>query len=374
MDRTGANIMSVAKDKRTGKWMCRVSYKENEKYKQITRKGFSTKKEAQINEAQLKLNLENRILVKQQPNKNITFADYFENWARKYKIGLYSASTDEKYEYDIKLVHKYFGRKKIAEVTRDMYQDFINQRGKGNGKDIVEKTHGRIKACMQDALYEGLINRDPTYKSVLRYEIAGNNKLKYWNEKEFHKIIYYLKNNMTPANLILYIAALTGLRIGEIYGLSWDDIQLNKLSVNKNFDYKNNEFTPGKTKSSIRTISITESLYNEIIRYKNTKHKSYNEHLFIDKGKPCISYNGLRKHLKKICNMLVIDFLPIHSFRHSHCSYLIFQGVNIHYISKRLGHTTVIETLKTYSHIFDEFEQLQNNKVIDALTYIEGAK
>lgn len=310
--------MSVNKDKKTGKWYCRVSYKDDDgKYKQKTKKGFDTKKEAQIYEAELTVILEN---CDEFNKEDIIFADYFEEWARKYKIGIFSDSTDKKYEYDIKLVHQFFGKKKLKDITRNLYQDFLNERGEGNGKDIVEKTHGRIKSCMQDALHDGLIKKDPTYRAVIRYDIQNDDKLKYWSEKEFQKILQYLQGNMSQANLALYITALTGLRIGEVYGLSWDDIGKDKLSVKRGFDYKTNKFTDGKTKSSIRTISITDNLYKEIIKYKLNYQKTYNQYLFVSMNRPFMTYNGLRKNLKRICNELKVENLTIHSFRHSHCS------------------------------------------------------
>jgi integrase len=62
-----------------------------------------------------------------------------------------------------------------------------------------------------------------------------------------------------------------------------------------------------------------------------------------------------------------VYYLTIHSLRHSHCSVLIYKEISTHYISKRLGHKNVIETLKTYSHIIDEMEQKQDEKIVDVL-------
>ncbi|MCZ0717870.1 tyrosine-type recombinase/integrase [Aerococcus kribbianus] len=366
-------MASIKKDKNTGKWFCRVSYQDkNGKNRTKTRKGFATKKEATIVANELEIALDENIDIE---NKDISFADYFEKWCKTYKIGTVSFSTEEKYRYDIKLVKDYFGKKKLTSITRHDYQNFLNMRGKNNGKDIVEKTHFRLKSCLKEALHDGLIKKDPSYNAVIKYDKKPSKKVKYWNKKDFTKLINYLKTDITPNNIMLYISALTGLRIGEVYGLSWKDIKGNKLSVNRGYDYNRTfDFTNAKNESSIRTIVVTKEFNQIINQYKLKYQKKFPDYLFLQFNRPSISYNGLRKHLINVCKELEIPFINIHGLRHTHCSILIYEGMDIHYISKRLGHKSIAETIKTYSHIIDEHEQLQDSKIIEALESIESAK
>ena len=66
--------------------------------------------------------------------------------------------------------------------------------------------------------------------------------------------------------------------------------------------------------------------------------------------------------LKKACQQAGIKKITFHSLRHTHCSILLFQGINIHYISKRLDHSKVSITMDIYSHMLQEMDQRENKK------------
>lgn len=365
--------MSVAKDKKTGKWLCRVSYRSDGKYKTITRKGFDTKKEAILKEAQIKVNIKEGKNADSDPNEVLTFAKYFEDWVDTYKIdaGL-SVGTENKYLYVVKLVKEHFKNKPLVSITRKDYQAFLNKRGENRGKDTVEKTHYYIKSAIQDALHDGLIDKDFTYRANLTYdnkEKQANEK--YWNQDEFTKLINHLQEDISVNNMMILIAGLTGLRIGEVFGLSWSDFNFKKrtLTVKRGYDYANRlNFTDGKTFAAKRTIAITNDLAKIIQKYKLIYSIKYPEYLFLDQfNKPAVSYNGLNLFLKRKCAKLGIQTRTPHALRHTHASILISNDIDIHYVSKRLGHKSVIETLSVYSHLINEMEQLQSKKALTAL-------
>ena len=69
-----------------------------------------------------------------------------------------------------------------------------------------------------------------------------------------------------------------------------------------------------------------------------------------------------------------LPYYLIHPLRHTHASILLYHGLGIHYVSKRLGHSTIIETLKTYAHIIDELKQREDQKLEQAIQQFTGAK
>lgn len=364
-------MASIFKLKKTGKWCARVSYKDKHgNYRTKTKKTFTTKKEAEVYAADLekKLHLGEDII-----NEEIIFSEYFEDWFKTYKFGKVSPSTEAKYFAEINRVKDYFGTKKIKDITRQDYQKYLNKRGKNRGKDVVEKTHFYLKACFQLALADGVISKDPTFKAIISYDNEYNTRIKYWSVQEYERLAKRLYTT-DAKDIMLYIALMTGLRIGEVYGLAWEDITPTTISVNRGFDYQHlHYFTKGKNTSSIRTISIPPELYSLVQMYKLQKIKVYPRYLFYTKmDREVISHRGLLTYLKKVCHELEIKELSIHCLRHTHCSYLIYKGLDINYISKRLGHSSTIETLRTYSHIVDEFNQQQNDKIIDILSNISS--
>lgn len=290
------------------------------------------------------------------------FANYFEEWCNTYIMGKYSIGTDKKYEHEIELVKNYFGNTKLVDLTRTQYQGYINQRGENRSKNTVQKTHGYLKKCLSYALSDGLIKTDPSFGAVLHYDIEEQNKVKHLNQNEAHKLLNYLQSSDDFKDLMLYIALTTGLRIGEILGLSYDDITKDSLSVNRGYDYKDTKtFTKGKTKSSIRTIAITPDLFNKVQKHKLTNIKYNKLYLFLnERNKPIISHNGLHRYFRRLLERLELPIVTIHVLRHTHASLLLYSGLNIGYISKRLGHSNISETLNTYTHIVNELEQKSN--------------
>lgn len=364
--------MSVKKDNKTGKWYVRVSYKDEKgKYRQKTKTGFSTKAEAKIYEGTLKQQYQNGGVPVDE-----TFANYFETWCRQYRMGRFSEATDIKYEREIRYVKEYFKHKKLTDITRLDYQSYLNMRGKGNSKDTVQKAHSRLKGALSNALADGIITKDPTFGAIMRYDNEPDKRVKYWNNHQTDILFREFEKELTVSNVMLYLLLSTGLRVGEAYGLSWDDIEGNKLSVRRGYDYNyTNDFTDLKTTSSKRKILLSKECATLLKRYKMQFYKSHPEFLFLDIAeKPAISYSGLSKKLKATCKKNNIPVLTLHSLRHTHCSLMIYKGVDIHYLSKRLGHKDVTITLSTYSHVVDEFQQEQDKKILDAMDSLESAK
>lgn len=70
-----------------------------------------------------------------------------------------------------------------------------------------------------------------------------------------------------------------------------------------------------------------------------------------------VTNTAVNKCLKSLCTKIEVNSITFHSLRHTHASMLLYKGISIKYISRRLGHKSVITTLNTYSHIIDELEQ-----------------
>lgn len=374
-------MMAVKKDKKTKKWYARVSYKVAPgEYKQKSKTGFDTKKEAEIWEAETKLKLEKGIPL-QSEAKVLSFADYFEDWVDTYKIdkGL-APSTEKRYLLNVHLVKKHFGHKPLAKITRKDYQQFLDLRGKDRGKDTVVKSHSSIRQAVKDALFDGLIDYDFTHRAVISYDIEESRGPKAWSKEEFSVLLNTLKSKTTADYTSLYLCGLTGLRIGEAFGLAWKDIDFNKktLSVKRSYDFPEKTFSKGKTKSSLRTISLNDELVQHLKTYKFASQKLTDDYIFLDHAKnPLISRAQLLRRLQDLCKELDINVLTIHSLRHTHASLLLYEGLDVQYVSKRLGHARITETMETYAHILDEMQDEQTSQlenVLDGLAEDMSAK
>ncbi|AWO74932.1 site-specific integrase [Geobacillus thermoleovorans] len=353
-------------------WRYRVSHKENGKYKTKTKGGFRTKKEAELAAAELEKQLHKGYDINAGDQ---LFPEYMRNWFELYKKGKHSQEHDKNVELSVKLVEQYFQGVKLKELTRDMYQKFINEIAENRATETVKKRHTYIKECIKAAIEEGIITRDPTYKIVVKGKKKGKDEeLKYLNYEEAKKLIAEIKKDMRPKYISRYIilfAIATGARFSEILGLTWDcvDFKNRLITINKTWDYKyTNDFADTKTYSSKRTIKIDVDTCKMLKELKKTQNETAiktglrNEKnlVFVNTKMELVSNNAVNKTLKMLCRKLGLKEVTMHSLRHTHASMLLYRKANIKYISKRLGHKDIGITLQTYSHILDELEQAEN--------------
>lgn len=367
-------------------WRYRVSYKEGEKYKTKTKGGFRTKKEAEIAAAEL----EKKLHVGYDINAGDQFfSEYIRNWFELYKKGKYSLEHERNIERSVKLVEEHFIGFRIKDITRDMYQHFLNDLGKNLATETVKKRHVYIRACIKDAIEDGVITRDPTYKAIIKgHKSEKAEELKYLNFDELKTLVVEIKKDMKPkyiSRFIILFAIATGARFSEIMGLTWDcvDFQNQTISINKTWDFKDtHDFSDTKNYASKRTITIDKETCELLKELKNSQNKialqtglrNIKNLCFINTQMELVSNNAVNKTLKKLCNKVGAKEITCHSLRHTHASMLLYKGVNIKYLSRRLGHKDIVTTLQTYSHVLDEMEQKESRQVDVTMEEVYRAK
>ncbi|OQP07596.1 site-specific integrase [Geobacillus sp. 46C-IIa] len=378
--------MASIQKMKNGRWRYRVSYKENGKYKTKTKGGFRTKKEAELAAAELEKQLHKGYDINAGDQ---LFSEYMRNWYEVYKKGKYSLAHERNIELSVRLVEEYFAGVKLKDVTRDMYQKFINEIAKNHSTATVQKRHTYIKSCLRDAIEDGIITRDPTYKVIIKGEVeTKSEELKYLNFDEVKKLVAEIKRDMKPRYISRYIilfAIATGARFSEIAGLTWDcvDFKNKTVTINKTWDFKDkNDFSDTKTFDSKRTITIDDETLNmlkELRKHQNelamkTGLRNTKNLVFVNTKMEVVTNNAVNKTLRALCKKVGIKTITCHGLRHTHASMLLYKGVNVKYVSRRLGHKDIVTTLQTYSHILDEMEQKESRQVDLAMEELYHAK
>ena len=211
-----------------------------------------------------------------------------------------------------------------------------------------------------DAVDEGLIERDPTRKAIIKGKPPVAKKIKYLNQFELHTLLISLdlKDKVNWDYFILLVAQ-TGMRFSEALALTPKDFDFahQTLSISKTWDYKGKGgFQPTKNKSSVRKIQID---WQTVIQFSElVKHLPEDKPIFVNSTVYNSTVNDILGRHCKACNIPVIS---IHGLRHTHASLLLFTGVSIASVARRLGHSSMTTTQKTYLHIIQELE----NKDID---------
>lgn len=295
------------------------------------------------------------------------FSNYFERWINVYKEGAIRKVTMDKYKLSLSWVNKLVPKLKLCDIDRVTYQQLLNDYAKEHERQTTMDFHHHLKAAILDAVDEGIIERDPTRKVIIKGKAPREKKKKYLNQFELHTLLngLDLSKEINYDWLILLIAK-TGMRFSEAIALTPSDFDFvhQTLSINKTWNYKDGGgFQPTKNKSSIRKIQIDwmiVSQFSALVKdLPNDKPIFVNELIFNS------TVNGV---LSRHCKKLGIPIITIHGLRHTHASLLLFGGVSIASVAKRLGHSSMNTTEKTYLHIIQELENKDVDLVMRSLS------
>lgn len=299
--------------------------------------------------------------------KQILLHDYFAQWIEVYKDGAVRERTLDKYWLSHRHLQEIAPNLKLVDITRLEYQQILNTFAQTHEKATVMDFHHQLKAMLLDAYDEGYIQRDPTRKIVVKGKEPSEKKSKYLNEFELKLLLRHLDLSTFPNfDWMILLIAKTGLRFSEALGLTKEDIDLEQqmINVDKTWDYKSytGSFKPTKNSSSVRKVPIDWKLamqLNQVIQ-----DLPNGEPIFAQKRVFNSTVNNL---LKKHCKELNIPVISVHGLRHTHASLLLFAGVSIASVAKRLGHADMTTTQQTYLHIIQELENKDNTKIMQHL-------
>lgn len=295
------------------------------------------------------------------------FCEYYAKWIEVYKEGAIRKVTMDKYRMTLSWLEKLAPRLMISDLNRIAYQQILNDYALKHERQTTMDFHHQLKGAVLDAVDEGLIERDPTRKAIIKGKSPNIKKIKYLNQFELHILLssLNLKSEVNWDWFILLVAK-TGMRFSEALAITPKDFDFahQTLSISKTWDYKGNSgFSPTKNRSSVRKIQIdwqTVIQFSELI-----KGLPENEPLFVN-GK---MYNSTANDvLGRYCKAAGVPVISVHGLRHTHASILLFAGVSIASVARRLGHASMTTTQKTYLHIIQELENKDVDLVMRSLS------
>ena len=347
---------------KNGTWSVRFRFVEFGTVKNKRLSGFETKKDAMKAYTEFSVTHQSS---KKSDNNKMTFEELWFNYLNYINNRLKVSSI-----YDIKHnvcnhILPSFGKLQIFKISKTdilNWQNILNET-KYSYK-FKSKLRGYLSAMFKYAVLYFDLPQNPVSQVEPFKRLTAKKEVEVWSKEQFNTFIKEVDNTIYQTYFtFLY---LTGCRKGEAFALTWKDIDFKKQTVtfNKNLtrkvDGKPYEIVTTKTGKN-RTILLPavllqqlEALYNE-----STKNKDH----FVFGGPTPLAENTTTRIFNKAIEKSKVPKLHLHCLRHSHASLLISSGESIVMVSKRLGHSSIEQTLDTYSHLMPNEEAKMMEKL-----------
>lgn len=339
-----------------------------------------TKKDAEVELAKFVTEVQNGLVV---DGKSLRFSEFTEIWKRDYGSKELAPTTCKRYCRMLETrILPYFGHfyiNKIRPTDIMKFYDLLEKdtqlvRKKGNngsktkkplsGKTILEH-HRLLRAMLHKAVYWQLIVANPAER--VQAPKAKKPKRRSYDDEQTKILLENLELlsvEDTKYKVAIILTIFTGVRLGELMGLEWQDVDFKNgiISINRSSQYLSDmgvfTKTP-KTESSIREIAIPEFIISLLEEYKlwYEGQKSIYGELWTNSDRLFVQADGKPMHPSSISKWFVryvstigLPVINFHGLRHTNASLLVAQNVDIAVVSARLGHAQISTTLDFYVH------------------------
>lgn len=322
---------------------------------------------------------------------DMTVDCWYQHWISNYKEGIVSNNTTKNYKnrYQVS-IKKEIGNMKLSDVKQIHCQRILNDMF-----DIGQYSYGTIEltqitlhAIFKGAIENGYLYRNPADGLKLKRRNADEEERRVLTREEQRIFKEYAKNTLYYNAYCLVLE--TGLRVGEIGGLQWDDIDFDKkcLHVKRTILQEKGGFYFGKPKSRLskRKVPLTneaisilqaqKSLQNKLRIKSKDWHSEWDGLVFTTINGNPVGSSTFRTMMIRIVKNINFDrqcsnpdsyeefeHIYMHSLRHTFATRCIENGVNPKALQKMLGHSTLSVTMDLYVHVTDEQNFLEIEKM-----------
>lgn len=385
-------------------WEYRIRYKDpvTQKFKEKSKRGFKTKKEAQLEAAKVEQEIEDNTFVYKD---SMTYQQAYDEW-----WGPHSKTLKPSTRYTLTIKFKKhilprFGHMKLKDISKTYCQKMIDEMA----TQVNSVMDFKIQAnqVFKYAEREGYINKNPMASVVIPKKeedfLAEDEKINFWTKEQINKFLTLAKKEMDRQDFVMfYLLLYTGMRKGELLALEWDDIDFSQQSIliRQTLFFKDKKEVMQKVKTyQARTIHIDEDTLKSLrkwgvqqrewllgygitktpknvltredmrplrLAYPNDKLKSfiknhnqsYNEQIdLLKKEIEAVHQSGNTKEVDKLQSFLqkaqneLLPNITVHGFRHTHASILFEAKATLKEVQERLGHKDIQTTMNIYTHV-----------------------
>jgi len=273
---------------------------------------------------------ENRFLDKLEEPPQICFRDFASKYIEWCKAN--NRAVDTKI-IRVRHLTEYFQTKPLGDITSWHVEKYKAKRKQEVSESTVNKELTVLRHMLNKAVEWGFLQTSPLKQ--VRWYRERTGRLRFLSVEEMAALLKACQGWLRP---IVLFALNTGMRRGEILGLTWDCIDFNSKTI---------YVTETKT-GEMRTIPMND-VSEQILRKLKERAVPEQKYVFVNPstGKPWV---GIRKAFMKACKAAGITGCTFHTLRHTFASHLVMRGTDLKTVSELLGHRDIQMTMR-YAHL-----------------------
>lgn len=315
---------------------------------------------------------------------NVTVEDWFKVWIKEYKENTVKQGTIEAYGQNFELYIKpEFGNKKLSQIRAEHVQRLLNRLAEKHSPSTIKLSYVIMNGMYKQAVKNKLVRENPvSVASVPRQK--QKKKIRVMSLEEQKLFLQYAKES--PYNDLYVVALGTGMRLGELRGLMWEDIDFKEKIIHvrrtmRYFHGKGTMLDAPKTESSNRDIPMLDNVYEVLKQHRKEQLKTklylgefwkadFENLVFTNRWGSHLSDTAINMDMGKIEGKIKetgVEFEHIypHVLRHTFATRGLEKGIPPKVMQELLGHTSITMTLDIYSHVLPDTKAKELQKIAD---------
>ena len=300
-----------------------------------------------------------------RPGKSASFAEFVELW-RERVLRLQKPSTARTAHSHL---HRHllprFGTAKLETIGQEQIQAFVSDLSRKLSRHTVTNILSMLGSILNTARRWGYVVGEVKLSELSFPSVSVGKRGRYFTAEQTRQIIAAAEE---PWRTLFTIAAMTGLRAGELLGLQVEDLDFSQHVIHVRRSAWYGKVQAPKSKASIRTVPMPQALARVLLDYLKQWQPNPGRFLFVTRNnRPPSSNKVVQYQLWPILDKLGIPRCGLHAFRHTAASLLVAEGAPATVAQAQLGHTDAKVTLGIYSHVIDAQHRQYAERVADLL-------